>query len=61
MPKESFNIVEAVYVGSLTPICPVLRLMGKKWVEEDKMAWITFGIGIVLAFLVYLMTPCYPK
>ena len=61
MPKSLANLVEAIFLGALTPLCPALRLIGKKWMEEKKMAWVTVALGAAFALAVYFITPCLPE
>jgi hypothetical protein len=61
MSKSLANLVEALYIGVLMALCPALRLVGTKWMEERKMAWITAVFGAVIAAAVYLITPCLPE
>lgn len=60
MPKSLSNFAEALLLGVIMPLCPALRLFGKHWMEEIKMAWATAALGVVLAIGVYFITPYLP-
>jgi len=57
IPKSTDNRVEAVFVGALTALCPMIRLIGKHWIAEKTMARITAALGAALAAAVYFATP----
>lgn len=60
LPKSPSNRIEAVYIGALTALCPMLRLIGKSWISEKTMAWITAALGAAIAAAVYFVTPYLP-
>ena len=59
--KSLSNLAETQFIGVLMPLCPAIRLIGKNWMEERKMARITAALGIVIAIAVYLITPGLPE
>ncbi len=57
LPKSPDNRAEVVFIGALTALCPIIRLTGKNWIAEKKMARVTASLGVALAAAVYFVTP----
>jgi hypothetical protein len=56
-PLSLYKTAEPFFVGVLLPACPLLRLTGRHWLEEKKMARVTAALGAALACAVYFVTP----